>query len=409
MANIPPAQIAQLARQAGFPEWDIVNVVATALAESKGDPNAAGAWHGLFQFDQNTYGAIARKYGLNPNGIYDPATNAKAAYYNWMENGGNRGMSISEMPAQWGVWANQFANHPNHAKNFVPQAQQAVRSGGDSPPAQQPQQAQQAQPQRQQAPPAPPPGTVPGVEQPFTPPYGSINDWGFDQNQGRWFDRQYLGKPYNEIPSYHLENGSWQPYRNPEPAFSRPNQQTNSPDSPMNIHSWTNPGKSPYGLGDPRNAGTGLGEKPQNVHRYGNTSQGTGRRWAQDSTGNWYGESQLYPEASDDLYGATAPPPRMANRMPQPSGLFGGGSQSGLGQFGQGAPYMAQLAAQGQRIQDQPHFQPPANMLPNGFMGFGPGRPAPPVTPMQNGQISFQGGNYSPNGLRLSLRDSGLF
>jgi hypothetical protein len=278
-------------------------------------------------------------------------------------------------------------------------------------------QVYQQGPQKQAAPATPAnEGRVLGVDAVFSPPYGSIRDWAFDQNMGRWVDRNDLGKAYSDIPSYHLgEGGQWEPWRQPGQDTSDPTrqnrpQQTNAPGDPFGIHNWANPKKSPYPAGDPRNAGTGMGLGLRNQTFYGDPAKGNARQWTRDSAGNWFGASQKYPGASDEIMGAFQQP---RSQSAQPPGMFGNvagfNRPVNLNQFGQGAPYMASLAAAGQRIQQQPHFQPPMNMLPNGFMGFGPGRPQLPMTPMGNGMVNYQGAGYSPKGLALSMRDSGLY
>ena len=294
--------------------------------------------------------------------------------------GGDVGKGVAAYNAGAGTIQNAVRQGGANWQNFVPgetkKYLQIVRpyDVGNQP------QSLGYQPQATQ----PKPGSVAGVEQPFTPPYGTVNDWHFDVERGRWVDKRDLGvgKAWDQIPSYHLENGNWTPRRatanQPQEApFSRPNQQTNAPGDPFNIHNWTNPGKSPYAAGDARNAGHKLGEGLRNQSFYGNPDKGNARQWAQDSSGQWFGASQQQPGASDQISGAF--------RQPMPN----------LSQYGQGANYMAQLAASGQRIQDQPHFQAP--------------RPQMPITPMGNGMFGYQGGGYSPNGLRLSQMQSGLF
>lgn len=80
MASLSAAQIYQIALQAGFPPDAAVNFTAIALAESAGDPHArldtgAEDSRGLWQ--------INIKPGVRPNvwgDLYDPLTNARAAY-----------------------------------------------------------------------------------------------------------------------------------------------------------------------------------------------------------------------------------------------------------------------------------------------------------------------------------------
>lgn len=99
MAQIPnasvlsPAQIAVYAQNAGFSGADLITAVAVALAESSGVPNtynpetAAGApdgygSYGLWQIYLNAHPEYA-----NEN-LYDPQTNANAAYAIYSAAGG---------------------------------------------------------------------------------------------------------------------------------------------------------------------------------------------------------------------------------------------------------------------------------------------------------------------------------
>jgi hypothetical protein len=90
------AEIFQLARNAGFPGVVAVTMTAIALRESSGNPNAYNGnaetgdrSYGLWQInmrDVNVQKLIAEKV-LTNNGrfelLFDPATNAKAAFLLW--------------------------------------------------------------------------------------------------------------------------------------------------------------------------------------------------------------------------------------------------------------------------------------------------------------------------------------
>jgi hypothetical protein len=85
MGNLSPAQIAMYANNAGFSGQDLINAVAIALAESKGNPNAHGdidlpkpgySSYGLWQI--NSY--YWPQFGPDFTVLFDPQTNANAAF-----------------------------------------------------------------------------------------------------------------------------------------------------------------------------------------------------------------------------------------------------------------------------------------------------------------------------------------
>lgn len=86
--------LANLAAQAGFPSSQIPFAVAVAMAESSGNPNAynpetaAGnpAGQGSFGLWQINLAAHPEFAGLN---LFDPQTNANAAYHLWQAAGGS--------------------------------------------------------------------------------------------------------------------------------------------------------------------------------------------------------------------------------------------------------------------------------------------------------------------------------
>lgn len=93
--NLTDAQIAAFARQAGFPDSEITTAVAVAKAESGGNPRAHNGKppdnsYGLWQINMiGNLGPNRRKaFGIpNNESLFDPLTNAKAAYRIWNEAG----------------------------------------------------------------------------------------------------------------------------------------------------------------------------------------------------------------------------------------------------------------------------------------------------------------------------------
>ena len=124
--TLTPLQIYQLAINAGFPPNEAVTAVAVALKESSGDPNAHNTTppddsYGLWQI--NMYGNLAAariaQFGLtSATDLFDPQTNANAAFAIW---GGN--------DANWQIaWAIQDGGS-NQARfnSFLPAAQNAAQ------------------------------------------------------------------------------------------------------------------------------------------------------------------------------------------------------------------------------------------------------------------------------------------
>lgn len=95
MAALTSASIAQLMRTAGFPDSEISTGVGVAMAESGGNPKAHNSTppddsYGLFQINMlGSLGPARRKqFGISNNAeLFDPATNAKAAYMVWKGSG----------------------------------------------------------------------------------------------------------------------------------------------------------------------------------------------------------------------------------------------------------------------------------------------------------------------------------
>lgn len=106
-----PAEIALVAARAGWRGLDLTVAVAVALAESRGNSNAHAVnsredSRGLWQMNIKAHPEMA---SLN---LYDPETNAKAAYGLWKSQG-------------WGPWS---AHNNNAYLLFMPVAQVAVQA-----------------------------------------------------------------------------------------------------------------------------------------------------------------------------------------------------------------------------------------------------------------------------------------
>lgn len=84
MSVLSMSDIGTYAQNAGFAGDDLVTAVAVALAESGGNPNALGDTNigsgtgsfGLWQINADAH----PEYGPNFSQLYDPQTNANAAY-----------------------------------------------------------------------------------------------------------------------------------------------------------------------------------------------------------------------------------------------------------------------------------------------------------------------------------------
>lgn len=113
-------QIKQLLRQAGFPESAIPTMVRIAQLESTNNtnafndnPNTGDLSYGLFQINMlGKMGPERRKwFGIKSNEeLYDPLTNAKAAYKLWSskeKQGKNQGFT------HWSTYNEQIAGNPN--------------------------------------------------------------------------------------------------------------------------------------------------------------------------------------------------------------------------------------------------------------------------------------------------------
>ena len=122
------AELAQYARQAGFPEEKIPTIVAIAMGESSGNPRAHNPdastgdnSYGLMQINMlGQMGADRRKaFGLSSNDqLFDPVTNFAAA----------KTIYDSQGLGAWGAYNN------GSYKDFMPGATQAANSSlGQSP------------------------------------------------------------------------------------------------------------------------------------------------------------------------------------------------------------------------------------------------------------------------------------
>jgi Lysozyme like domain len=88
--KLSASDIATYAANAGFTGDDLVTAVAIALAESGGDPQALGDTTitpggslGLWQINLRWH----PEFQANPNALYDPQTNANAAYSVFKQQG----------------------------------------------------------------------------------------------------------------------------------------------------------------------------------------------------------------------------------------------------------------------------------------------------------------------------------
>lgn len=126
MSFLDPQQIYSIARNVGFPADVATKMVAIALRESGGNPNAnyKGATgttensFGLWQINLQDSGIrnLLAKNGINESNITDPVNNAKAAYLLW---GGND----KNLDTAW------YINRPGYSEKYqanLPIAQQAM-------------------------------------------------------------------------------------------------------------------------------------------------------------------------------------------------------------------------------------------------------------------------------------------
>lgn len=126
---LSPAQIFQVARGSGFPWSTAIEMTAIALRESGGCPTAHNPGpgedsYGLWQINVQGNPGILSALGLSdPAQLYDPATNAAAAFLMWGGNDAN-------LNTAW------YINKPGYSEAYqaqLPIAQQAADSLGVDP------------------------------------------------------------------------------------------------------------------------------------------------------------------------------------------------------------------------------------------------------------------------------------
>lgn len=133
MATMTPEQIYQLARSVGFPPQTATSMVAIALKESGGNPSAFNGTapdrsYGLWQI--NMHGSLGparrQEFGLaEDSDLFDPETNARAAYAIWAGNDAN-------LARHW--YIDRGINQSRYLQ-FLPAAEQAaaaIEGFGDS-------------------------------------------------------------------------------------------------------------------------------------------------------------------------------------------------------------------------------------------------------------------------------------
>lgn len=132
MANLAPADIYRVALSAGFPADTAVKMTAIALKESAGDPLAHNAVapddsYGLWQI--NMIGSLGparlAAWGLtDPSDLFDPLTNARAAYSLWAGDDANLARN----------WYIDRGTDKLRYEQYLPLAQQAagLTGGGGS-------------------------------------------------------------------------------------------------------------------------------------------------------------------------------------------------------------------------------------------------------------------------------------
>src|SRR5436309_1930739 len=95
--NLTPEQIYSVARQAGFPPATATQMTAIAIKESGGNTTAFNGTgpdqsYGLWQINMigNLGPARLQQFGIASNdALFDPLTNAQAAYKIWAGNDAN--------------------------------------------------------------------------------------------------------------------------------------------------------------------------------------------------------------------------------------------------------------------------------------------------------------------------------
>ncbi len=124
MATLTAAQIYSVAREAGFPAETATKMTAIAIKESGGNPAAYNGTgpdnsYGLFQINMigNLGPARRQQFGLSDNSeLFDPLTNAKAAYAIWNGDDANLGRA----------WAIDRGVNQTRYLQFLPTAEEAA-------------------------------------------------------------------------------------------------------------------------------------------------------------------------------------------------------------------------------------------------------------------------------------------
>jgi hypothetical protein len=142
MAQLTDTQIYQLARSAGFPPDAAVDMTAIALRESSGvttayNGKAPDNSYGLWQINMigNLKNYRVNLFGLSsPDDLYDPATNAAAAYKLWSMAGGSPLRDWYEVPPQFVLRA-QAAAAAVEGQDVTGTGVETVTAGGTGTPA----------------------------------------------------------------------------------------------------------------------------------------------------------------------------------------------------------------------------------------------------------------------------------
>lgn len=131
-------QIYTVARQAGFPASTAVQMTAIALRESGGCPSAhyqgnpvgAEDSYGLWQINVQGNPGILTQLGIQATDLYDPATNAAAAFLLWGGNDNN--LNVAWSIGRGGYYTSQYqANLP--AAQAAADAVEPTLSGSSAP------------------------------------------------------------------------------------------------------------------------------------------------------------------------------------------------------------------------------------------------------------------------------------
>lgn len=135
MTTLQTSEIAKYARVAGFPEKEINTAIGVAMAESGGRTEAHNSKppddsYGLWQI--NMYGPLGptrrKQFGITKNEqLFDPSTNAKAAYMVWKGSGWNAWTTYTSGKYKGGV--SQVEDKAEQVKDSVPDAILGIGGG----------------------------------------------------------------------------------------------------------------------------------------------------------------------------------------------------------------------------------------------------------------------------------------